>query len=172
MDFWNYELSMRARDPRFRADWSRLGPVLSRAAVEVVDAASRDEYQGLNFYSSYNKSTDRELHRWATGVVAGFLGVSVSMVPRQKKRSPPKCPTRHEAIGRCPACGADMRGTEEKGLDVRMATDMISLAWVDNYDIAGTHLILRRRYGPIRASRYGRGYLPCGLAAVGGPDAE
>ena len=29
-----------------------------------------------------------------------------------------------------------MRGTEEKGLDVRIATDMISLAWVDNYDIA------------------------------------
>ena len=36
----------------------------------------------------------------------------------------------------CPACGADTRGTEEKGVDVRMATDMISLAWVDNYDIA------------------------------------
>ena len=50
VDFWNYQLSMRARDPRFNADWSRLGPVLSRAAVEVVDAASRDEYQGLNFY--------------------------------------------------------------------------------------------------------------------------
>ena len=29
-----------------------------------------------------------------------------------------------------------MRGTEEKGVDVRMATDMISLAWVDNYDVA------------------------------------
>ena len=29
-----------------------------------------------------------------------------------------------------------MRGTEEKGLDVRMATDMISLAWIDDYDIA------------------------------------
>ena len=29
-----------------------------------------------------------------------------------------------------------MRGTEEKGIDVRMATDMISLAWADNYDIA------------------------------------
>ena len=29
-----------------------------------------------------------------------------------------------------------MRGTEEKGVDVRMATDMISLAWADNYDIA------------------------------------
>ena len=29
-----------------------------------------------------------------------------------------------------------MRGTEEKGVDVRMATEMISLAWADNYDIA------------------------------------
>ena len=29
-----------------------------------------------------------------------------------------------------------MRGTEEKGVDVRMATDMVSLAWADNYDIA------------------------------------
>ena len=29
-----------------------------------------------------------------------------------------------------------MRGTEEKGVDVRIATDMIKLAWVDNYDTA------------------------------------
>ena len=80
--------------------------VLSRAAAEVVDAASRDEYQGLNFYGSYNKTTDRKLHRWATEVVNTFPGVSVSMVPRRKKRSPPQCPACHEAIGRCPACGA------------------------------------------------------------------
>ena len=29
-----------------------------------------------------------------------------------------------------------MRGTEEKGVDVRIATDMIMLAWVDSYDAA------------------------------------
>ena len=29
-----------------------------------------------------------------------------------------------------------MRGTEEKGIDTRIATAMISLAWVDNYDVA------------------------------------
>ena len=29
-----------------------------------------------------------------------------------------------------------MRGTEEKGVDTRIATDMIKLAWVDNYDVA------------------------------------
>ena len=29
-----------------------------------------------------------------------------------------------------------MRGTEEKGVDTRIATDMVSLAWVNNYDVA------------------------------------
>ena len=65
-----------------------------------------------------------------------FPGVSVWMARRQKKRSPPVCPRCHEAVDTCAACGADMRGTEEKGVDVRMATDIISLAWIENYDIA------------------------------------
>lgn len=29
-----------------------------------------------------------------------------------------------------------MRGTEEKGVDTRMATDLISLAWSQSYDVA------------------------------------
>ena len=29
-----------------------------------------------------------------------------------------------------------MRGTEEKGVDTAIATDMMSLAWDDNYDVA------------------------------------
>ncbi len=29
-----------------------------------------------------------------------------------------------------------MRGTEEKGVDTRIVTDMISLVWVGNYDVA------------------------------------
>ena len=36
-----------------------------------------------------------------------------------------------------PECSADMRGTEEKGVDVCMATDMIKFAWVHNYGVAG-----------------------------------
>lgn len=109
-----------------------------RAATAVVDAEMAGEYQGLNFYGSHDpaREADRRLHRWATTVVDTFPGVSVSIVPRQRKRSPPVCPTCHSAVAQCPACGADMRGTEEKGVDVRMATDMISLAWADNYDIA------------------------------------
>ena len=138
VDFWNYTLSMRDADAAFRTDWAKLGPVLARAAAAVVDAAAAGEYQGLNFYGSYDPARDanRRLHRWATTVVDTFPGVSVSTVPRQRKRSPPVCPSCHSAVAQCPACGADMRGTEEKGIDVRMATDMISLAWADNYDIA------------------------------------
>ena len=138
VDFWNYTLSIRDVDEAFRTDWSRLGPGLSRAAAQVVDAAATGEYQRLNFYGSYDPASpsDRKLHRWATTVVDTFPGVTVSIVPRQKKRSPPACPACHEAVADCPACGNDMRGTEEKGVDVRMTTDMISLAWADNYDIA------------------------------------
>ncbi len=29
-----------------------------------------------------------------------------------------------------------MRGTEEKGVDTRITTAMVSLAWIDNYDVA------------------------------------
>ena len=136
VDFWNFTLSMRSADEYFETDWSTLGAELSRAAVAEVDTTANGEYQGLNFYGSYDRAGEKKLHRWATTVVDTFPGVTVSIVPRQKKRSPPKCPTCLESVGTCPVCGADMRGTEEKGVDVRMATDMISLAWVGNYDIA------------------------------------
>ena len=138
VDFWNFSLSIREMDESFRTDWSKLGPVLSSAAIEVIDNTAKGEYQGLNFYGSHDPDSegDRKMHRWATTVVGTFPGVSVSIVPRQRKRLPPKCPACREEVATCPVCGSDMRGTEEKGVDVRMATDMISLAWVDNYDVA------------------------------------
>ena len=136
VDFWNFTLSMRDADNQFRTDWSTLGPVLSQAAASLVDAEAVSEYQGLNFYGSYNPARDQALHRWATTVVDTFPGVSVWIAPRQRKRSPPACPACHVNVPICVACGSDMRGMEEKGVDVRMATDMISLAWVDNYDTA------------------------------------
>ena len=94
VDFWNFTLSMRDADAAFRMDWAKLGPVLARVAAAVVDAAAAGEYQGLNFYGSHDpaRDADRRLHRWATTVVDTFPGVSVSIVPCQRKRSPPMCP--------------------------------------------------------------------------------
>ena len=136
VDFWNYTLSMRHVEANHQTDWSKLGPVLTEEAAKQVFGSPGGEYQGLNFFGSYNPAREQNLHRWATTVVDTFPGVQVSMVPRQKKRSPPSCPACHEQVTHCVVCGADMRGTEEKGVDVRMATEMIRLAWVDNYDIA------------------------------------
>lgn len=95
----------------------------------MVDTHAIGEYQGLNFYGSYDPTSeaDRKLHQWATTRVDEFPGVKVSITKRQKKRSPPACPVCHTAVDQCPVCGADMRGAEEKGVDVRMATDMITL---------------------------------------------
>lgn len=130
IDFWNFTLTMKDIDPSLQVDWSTLGPALARAAVTRVDAAAAGDYQGLNVYGSYdpNGAADRRLHNWATTVVARFPGVSVSFVQRQKKRYPPRCPVCHSDVTSCPSCNADMRGTEEKGVDVRLATDMIRLA--------------------------------------------
>ena len=41
-----------------------------------------------------------------------------------------------------------MRGTEEKGVDTHIVTDMIKLAWVDNYDVA-TVLSADRDFVPV-----------------------
>ncbi len=104
VDFWNYTLSMRRADGGFNTDWSRLGPVLASAAVARISAAAVGEYQGLNFYGSYDpkSASDGKLHRWATRTVARFPGVSVSMVPRQKRRSPPRCPACRTEVSICP----------------------------------------------------------------------
>lgn len=135
VDFWNFSLSMRDVESAFPTDWVALGRVLADSAVGVVAGAAVCEYQGLSVYGSYDPDNSR-LHRWATTVLPKLPGISVSMVELQRKRSAPRCPSCRKEIRTCPSCGGGMRGMEEKGVDVRMATDMISLAWVDNYDIA------------------------------------
>ena len=91
----------------------------------------------MNVYGSYGEgAADRGLRMWAQNTLSTFSGVHVEMLPRRKVRQGPVCPTCHETISHCPLCDADMRGTEEKGVDTRITTAMISLAWVDNYDVA------------------------------------
>ena len=138
VDFWNYELSMKQADPNFRTDWKKIGPHLASVAAQMAGVSAPINYQGMNVYGSYNTKTgsDQGLKRWATTILDTFPGVHVTFIERQKKKSPPSCPACHEAVQLCPSCGADMRGTEEKGVDTRIVTDMMSLAWAANYDVA------------------------------------
>ena len=140
VDFWNFTLLMSSEEQGFSTDWRKLGPVLTRMAAEVINPEAVGEYQGLNFYGSYDPASEhgKKRHRWAVNIISKFPGVTVSIVPRKRKLSPPKCPVCHNEVTTCTdlSCGADMRGTEEKGVDVRMATEMVSLAWANNYDVA------------------------------------
>lgn len=138
VDFWNFQLGMKKVEDPFNADFKTLGPSLAQAAIELVDATAQPEYAGMNVYISTDESSAAEagLRKWATQTVDRFPGVNVTLVPRVKEVAGPTCPGCHGTVERCPACNHDMRGTEEKGVDVRIATDMIMQAWVDSYDIA------------------------------------
>ena len=115
--------------------WDQQWP---REALTIVDSSASLAYQGMNVYGSDDPAnpSDDGLRRWAANTLNRFPGVQVVMLPRQRKRRGPRCPSCRTTLSNCPNCHSDMRGTEEKGVDTRIATDMIKLAWVDDYDVA------------------------------------
>lgn len=141
VDFWNFTLSLQAVEAGFPADWIALPKVLMRevANLDMAPTPPAFRYAGIRIYGSFDpaKPSDERLRRWASSFLAQRLpGSAVSFVPRQRKHAAPGCPHCQAIVAQCPACGRDMRGTEEKGVDTRIATDMISLAWEDAYDTA------------------------------------
>jgi len=138
VDFWNFTLSIRNVESEFKIDWQKIGSLLAKEAGSIVDASVPVIYEGMHVYGSYDpsKSQDAKLKNWFTNTLDKMTGVSVVLQERQKKRGYPKCPSCQAEIVTCVACGADMRGTEEKGVDTRIATDMVSLAWANGYNCA------------------------------------
>ncbi|QOF96887.1 NYN domain-containing protein (plasmid) [Novacetimonas hansenii] len=136
VDFWNFTLGLKAQNSAFRADWSKIGPLFAQKACDRISPGSTAIYEAMHVYGSFDESKDAGLRNWFTNFLDKQAGVHVEVVPRQKKRNPPKCPSCHEPVSTCPECGSDMRGTEEKGVDTRIVTDMIKLAWANAYDAA------------------------------------
>lgn len=138
VDFWNFQLTVNRLERNFKIDWRELGRIVAEEALMIVDSSASIAYQGLNFYASYDPSSakDNGMRHWASNTLSRFPGVEVVILERQRKRSGPQCPSCQQEISICPNCQSDMRGTEEKGVDTRIATDMIKLAWIDNYDVA------------------------------------
>lgn len=133
VDYWNFQLSLGIR---FKVDWVKFGPWLAEKAAEAVGMASGEySYEGMSVYSSYDPNGNGAHYRWATGWLANRPKVSVQCSPRQIRR-PPRCPFCDFEIAVCPQCGQSMAGTQEKGVDTLMATDMIRLAWAEAYDLA------------------------------------
>ncbi|WP_229643413.1 NYN domain-containing protein [Xanthobacter autotrophicus] len=138
MDFWNFTLSMKGVDGNFKIDWQILGPILAAQAAKAIDPTTPHVYEAMHVYGSYDpsKSADSKLKNWFTNTLDKMSGVHVVLHERQKKRNYPKCPSCQTEVSVCLSCGSDMRGTEEKGVDTRIATDMVSLAWANGYNTA------------------------------------
>jgi uncharacterized LabA/DUF88 family protein len=137
VDFWNFQLSMKNVDEHFKIDWTKLPHVLVRRIADVL-APDSAHYAGMHVYGSYdrNKPNDVRLKNWFMNFLDKQPGTNVVLQERQKKRAHPKCPKCQAETLFCHVCKEDMRGTEEKGVDTRMATDLISLAWANSYDVA------------------------------------
>jgi uncharacterized LabA/DUF88 family protein len=138
VDFWNFQLSLKNCDHSLKTDWANLSNVLIAAAVSKVGGLVHAEYEGMYVYVSFDprNPNDSKLVNWSKKFLDKLPGVNVLLSERQKKRSGPRCPNCHDIVANCPACGADMRGTEEKGVDTLIATHMVSLAWEQAYDVA------------------------------------
>lgn len=136
VDFWNYTISSQREIEKFSTDWKKIPKVLTREAGMLVDPSALAIYGGMNVYGSYNASTEKGLKNWSHSVLDTFPGVNAIFKARTKVRGFPSCPKCHAESKKCVVCDNDMRGTEEKGVDTRLATDLVGLAWEGAYDVA------------------------------------
>jgi uncharacterized LabA/DUF88 family protein len=136
VDFWNYELSTKEAVPGFKTDWGKLAPEIMHATKSLLSLPNGADYAGMRVYGSYSPVTETSLHRWATTVLKRYPGVFTEWSERQRQVKGPVCPSCKAEIPVCPACGRSMLGFKEKGVDTRIATDMIRFAWEDSYDTA------------------------------------
>lgn len=138
VDFWNFQIALNEASDRLRVDWVKFPTWLAQQAYAVSGLPGTGlAYEGAYVYLSFNPRSekDRKLKHWALTVLDRFPGVSVICLER-KPKNPPKCQECHAEILNCPACGAELARTGEKGIDTSIVTDMIRLAWEEAYDVA------------------------------------
>ena len=138
VDFWNFSLELRRKDEHFLLDWNPIGVLLTKEAGKIVDVSMPVSFEGMHVYGSFDplKEADIKFRKWFSNWLDKRPGVHTTLLPRQKKKGYPKCPACQNEATHCVSCGNDMRGTEEKGVDTSIVKDMISLAWVNAYDVA------------------------------------
>lgn len=136
VDFWNFSLAIRSVEDGFMIDWQKVPSTILAETQKALNAPV--SYEAMHVYGSYDpaKPNDAKFRAWFSNWLDKQAGVHTVLLERQRKRNHISCPHCHTAVETCPHCSNDLRGTEEKGVDTRMATDLISLAWSDGYDVA------------------------------------
>ena len=136
VDFWNYDLTMKELEPGFLTNWFKLPSIIIQEISLLLGEAG--QYERCFIFGSYDPSSpgDARLRSWATTVLSKVPGVEVSFVPRQKRKKGPRCTgAGHHEITECPFCNASMLGTQEKGVDTQIATEMLDMAYSNRCDV-------------------------------------
>jgi uncharacterized LabA/DUF88 family protein len=138
LDFWNYELTMKSSvmEPKFLTDWYKLPKVLVTQAGNLLGRPAL--YERLFVAGSYDAGSigDAKLFTWANNVLGRIPGVVVSFTQRQRRTTGPHCiGPKHCEVTTCPHCGASMLGTQEKGVDTRIVTEMLDTALTGQCDV-------------------------------------
>lgn len=136
VDYWNFQLLVNKilNKDKSPIDWKGIGEWLAQEA-SILAKMDHYSYEGMNIYTSYNPSKDSSYVNWIHNWLNRQPGIQVNCLERKLKRAP-DCPTCYTTIALCPKCKANMEGSEEKGVDALIVTDMISLAWENSYDMA------------------------------------
>jgi uncharacterized LabA/DUF88 family protein len=144
VDYWNFQLTLNKKeaaerslsDYRFQINWGTLGSWLARKACEVAHV-TQYSFDGVIIYTSHDPHTNAgaRYRRWCMTWLDMQPGVKVECRERKAKASP-TCPACRKQITHCPHCQRKIAATEEKGVDILLATDMIRLAWEEAYDLA------------------------------------
>lgn len=135
VDFWNFEISLRQPGTNLGINWQAAPRVLAEAANRIIPGPRHGNYSyvGMNVYLSYGPHEQRLKH-WAETVLSSFAGTYVHGVERVQK-SHVKCGSCSGTVRSCPHCDAELTNTMEKGVDTKLATDMLTMAWDDRYDV-------------------------------------
>ncbi len=137
LDFWNFTLNLRDKDPAFKANWLEIANTFIAEAQKVLGEDEKLVLQDFNIFGSYSDTPqDSGLIQWFNQFLPKVKGSKIYFYQRKPKKSGPKCPTCHSEIKLCPACNASMIGTEEKCIDTLIATTMLQDAWLKKYDVA------------------------------------
>ena len=141
VDFWNFQIQWNELHTSLGAKevvsipWKELAQVL----CAEVGKGEPVKFTGALIYASINSNSpkDKGLNNWLHHVLASYTGYSV-IVKERKPRKTIKCQEDNckTPVTNCPSCKAPLKGTVEKGIDAAIITDLLSLAFDDNYDIA------------------------------------
>jgi uncharacterized LabA/DUF88 family protein len=135
VDFWNYELTMKELDPVFLTDWFLLPPAITQEVSRLFTVPV--QYERCFIFGSYDpaSSGDTKLRNWANNVLSKVPGTQVGFSPRQRRTKGPHCTGQiHHEIKNCPICNASMLGTQEKGVDTQIVTEMLDMAFSGHCD--------------------------------------